>query len=267
MKIKNLSDVLKDVRYKDYFITSDGDIYSTKKIKENYGVKVNLSQNCKTKYLYFNFTIKNGKKRHVRHNIHRLVALSFVSNPNPNDYNIVNHIDEDRTNNNYKNLEWCNQRMNIKHSLNLHPDRVSPNRKLSEEDVLFILNNYNCHDPNFTGVALSKRFNVERGVIYNILHKKTYKTIDRPDFVQTYKHSNLTSDDVIYIRTNFKFGDSKFGYRPLSRLFGVDKNTIKQICNNITWKHLPLFEELNLNISSNKNTCNFSQEQTISSSK
>ena len=42
-----------------------------------------------------------------KHNkkIHRLVAESFL--PNPNNYPIINHKDENKLNNNADNLEWC----------------------------------------------------------------------------------------------------------------------------------------------------------------
>jgi len=39
--------------------------------------------------------------------VHRLVALTFV--PNPNNFLFVNHIDGDTTNNHADNLEWVSE--------------------------------------------------------------------------------------------------------------------------------------------------------------
>ena len=46
--------------------------------------------------------------------IHRLVAEAFL--PNPNNYSIVNHIDENPLNSKLSNLEWCTQKHNVTHS-------------------------------------------------------------------------------------------------------------------------------------------------------
>ena len=46
---------------------------------------------------------KNNKQK--RKSIHRLVAETFI--PNPNNYPCINHIDECKENNKVNNLEWC----------------------------------------------------------------------------------------------------------------------------------------------------------------
>lgn len=55
---------------------------------------------------------KQGKIR--AHTVHRLVAASFIDNPeNMMD---INHKDGDKKNNSVHNLEWCTRSQNIKHS-------------------------------------------------------------------------------------------------------------------------------------------------------
>ena len=46
------------------------------------------------------------------HRIHRLVAKAFLDNPN--DYNEVDHIDGDKTNNRADNLQWCSHADNMR---------------------------------------------------------------------------------------------------------------------------------------------------------
>jgi hypothetical protein len=51
---------------------------------------------------------KDGKR--VWKKLHRLVAEAFI--PNPNNYEQVNHKDEDKANNCLDNLEWCDSKYN-----------------------------------------------------------------------------------------------------------------------------------------------------------
>ena len=44
---------------------------------------------------------------------HRLVAIHFIDNPN--NLKEINHIDGDKLNNYYTNLEWSTRKLNIKH--------------------------------------------------------------------------------------------------------------------------------------------------------
>ena len=63
-------------------------------------------------YLYVNLW-KNGIGKFKL--IHRLVAQSFI--PNPNNYPQVNHIDKNKTNYNVENLEYCTAQYNIDYSV------------------------------------------------------------------------------------------------------------------------------------------------------
>ena len=60
--------------------------------------QTNHSQGYKTVAL-----TKNGKTK--QEYVHRIVASAFI--PNPDNFSVVNHKDEDKTNNFVDNLEWC----------------------------------------------------------------------------------------------------------------------------------------------------------------
>lgn len=68
------------------------------------------------------FLRKKGKNKTLL--IHRLVAENFI--PNPNNYSCVNHIDENKSNNNVLNLEWCNYEYNNTYK-NIHLRRNNNN--------------------------------------------------------------------------------------------------------------------------------------------
>lgn len=61
----------------------------------------------------FHVELWKDNKRYVRM-IHRLVAENFI--PNPDGKPQVNHIDGNRYNNRYDNLEWCTNRENMIHA-------------------------------------------------------------------------------------------------------------------------------------------------------
>lgn len=61
----------------------------------------------KAGYCYVVFSVK-GNRKTVK--IHRLVANAFI--PNPNNFPMVNHKDENKLNNHADNLEWCTPKYN-----------------------------------------------------------------------------------------------------------------------------------------------------------
>lgn len=65
---------------------------------------------CYNKLRYASvFLCKHGYMK--RKQIHRIVAQAFI--PNPLNYPIINHKDENPSNNKADNLEWCTQKYNI----------------------------------------------------------------------------------------------------------------------------------------------------------
>lgn len=52
---------------------------------------------------------KNNKSKSIK--VHKLVAEAFI--PNPNNYDCINHKDENKTNNRVENLEFCSFYYNL----------------------------------------------------------------------------------------------------------------------------------------------------------
>lgn len=93
------------IGFPGYFITEDGRVWSD---KSNRFIK--LFENKKG-YLQVQLYY-NGHRNHPY--VHRLVAKAFVENPNPENYNQVNHINGIKHDNNFTNLEWCNGKINMR---------------------------------------------------------------------------------------------------------------------------------------------------------
>ncbi|MBJ8023716.1 NUMOD4 domain-containing protein [Bacillus cereus] len=68
--------------------------------------------------------------------LHRLVALAFI--PNPESKPFVNHIDGDKTNNHVSNLEWVTEKENAEHAseIGLLPTPWNKGLSYSREEIL-----------------------------------------------------------------------------------------------------------------------------------
>ena len=92
-----------------YQISNYGDIWD---VKNQVLLKPSLNHHG-----YYDVKLTNQYGKHVTESIHRLVALTWVENPNPKEFNCVNHKDEVKTNNYYENLEWCTRAYNVSYSM------------------------------------------------------------------------------------------------------------------------------------------------------
>ena len=97
--------------FKDYEVSNYGRIKSLKKSAEGMILKTVID-----KYGYEVIRIYRNDNKRVTLKVHRIVAMHFVENPHCKPE--VNHIDGNKQNNHYTNLEWCYRNENIQHAYN-----------------------------------------------------------------------------------------------------------------------------------------------------
>lgn len=110
---------------------------------------------------------KNSKRKGV--SVHRLVALAFVSNPENKP--IVNHLDEDKANNRFDNLEWVTNIENMNYGT--RNERIGKANSIPIK-VIYQDNTYEIWQ---SASLFAREFKVNASSINNALNgrMKTYK--------------------------------------------------------------------------------------------
>lgn len=129
-----------------YEIREDGKIYSpiTKKF-----LKFRVDKDG-----YFDVSLKyddNGNRMPFR--VHRLVALKYI--PQPEGYNVVNHKDLNKQNNNISNLEWSTVALNTQHGYDNCAYKNIKKVKVTEQDGTVRVSPTASHAARYYGYANS----------------------------------------------------------------------------------------------------------------
>lgn len=153
-----------------YQVSADGQIKSSKYIKGR-RFEIKKQDLSGTRKYYAIELSKNGKTK--KYLIHRLVALAFIG-PRPDKHDI-NHIDGNKLNNHYSNLEYITRTANRNHAIKLGlvpTGTKNPSAKLNQAQLkeIFALRNQGA-----TLKSLGLKFNVTLVAITNALSGKTYK--------------------------------------------------------------------------------------------
>ena len=93
--------------YNGYLVNSAGIVYSKRSGKPLKG-KIDKDG-------YIELCLSYGGKVHYER-LHRIIASCFVDNPDAERNNVVNHLDGNKLNNDYSNLEWTTVKGNTKHA-------------------------------------------------------------------------------------------------------------------------------------------------------
>ena len=102
---------------------------------------------------------KDGKIKRV--GLHRLVAIHFI--PNPNNYQIVNHLDRNPSNCRVDNLEWCTQSHNCRWDGALERRAKA---QINRKDVSNLVNQYTL-DGEFV-MEWQSLAEIQRTLNYNV---------------------------------------------------------------------------------------------------
>ena len=73
---------------------------------------------------------------------HRILALQFIPNPNPEIYNVVDHVSHIKTDNRLENLRWVSQQQNMN-------NRSDQNFVDELPDDAIVVDKYNNHEFEF----------------------------------------------------------------------------------------------------------------------
>ena len=103
-----------------------------------------------------------------------MVAKLFVHNPNPLEYTVVNHIDGNKINNHYTNLEWVTVTENNKHAIMNNLSCII--QKLTDDEVRQIRQDF--LNDLYSIKELSEKYDVSTSTIRHLIVYRTWKSVD-----------------------------------------------------------------------------------------
>lgn len=154
-----------------YLINQFGEIYSIK--KKRLLTPFYWNTNRKQKYKLVHLIDVNKKQKTIA--VHALVCYCF-NGPPPDSLNdpVVNHINENKEDNFYKNLEWMERSTNSKIKTKNNQGMTNGSAKLTEEQVKEILKLLKEGEAN---QKIAKLYNVSDAQISRIKNKVNWRFI------------------------------------------------------------------------------------------
>lgn len=232
---------LKHINLSKYCVTEDGKVYSlrTDRFIEGW---VDIGG-----YRTSGLTDDDG--RVVQPKYHRLVAFAYLDNDDPDNKDQVNHIDGDKQNNHYTNLEWCTAKENSQHAVNmgLKPAVYLVDESLSLTDDLKIhnwketltkshLTEDDIHkicqylEKGYRVCDISSMFKYDRRLIQHLKDNTSSKwshISTTYDFSKLPRKNKTSPEKVIKICRHLS--DGKMSINKIAKELGVDRKVVSNI--------------------------------------
>lgn len=126
---------------------------------------------------YLHISVMTDEGYQTDRTIHRLVALAFIDNDDPENKTCVNHKDSNRQNNKADNLEWVSPRENVRHSIYNGNRRLVYDVPHQSTLTQYQISQIPILRLQYTVKEISKLFNVKYTTLKNIIRKQKQSKI------------------------------------------------------------------------------------------
>ena len=194
---------------------------------------------------YISISLYKNNKCHA-FRIHRLVAKAFIENPNK--FSEVNHKDENKENNKYINLEWCDKTYNNNYGTKKQRQIDTRSKTIYQYDI----NGYLIREWNNISEASNKGYS--RECIYkcaigsNIIHKDSFWSYEKHNkeyFIEKL-NKKLNKRKIIQYDLDGNFIKIWESVNQIHNELGYDKSCISECLNNKRkYTHNSIFKKFN----------------------
>lgn len=173
---------------KGYVITDEGVVYGPRK-----KLKQELSNSG-----YYRVTIRYEDGSVVKQSVHRLVAENFV----PNEFGkpLVNHIDGNKENNRYDNLEWVDYKENAKHaSDNGLLKYVGENHYNNTNEESLIREICKLLEQGFRNKDICKELSVRKSLVSQVRNGTAWKHVSSEYEIKRIRQKRVSVNTVLWV--------------------------------------------------------------------
>lgn len=220
-----------------YKISSKGFVISTSyKGKEGCVKKLKHSHD---KDGYCIITLNHKGKKYTR-KIHRLVAEAFI--PNPNDLPEVNHMNSDKDDNDYKNLEWVTTKMNIFHAVDNDlryrtnfPEYVEMACQLLQDNELTLR-----EISEFTGINIPMLRRIKNKTRWTVISDKyDFSNYDKDGYIRGSENKATKINEEVANEICRRL-ENKESPTIIAKDLGITRKIVYSIRNRDTWTYVSI---------------------------